>query len=789
MSLSKKTTDSDIVREDKAGINLGNIFTVDANLRLPFGGKAGSVITWESRNPGVMDRTGKITRPEPGAGNRTVTLVATITCGTARDTREFKITVLEKEKPKYITEIRPVQIETVAGNPPLLPMAVITGRDDGSYGTAIVTWDDIDASVYAQAGTFLVEGTVNGTGIRAIANVKVRSADDRVATMSGRSVLSGCSVPSRVAGPFDLHQVTLQESVFTENRDRDYEYLLSRDEDQMLYNFREAAGLDTGKGSPMDGWDAPNCNLRGHTTGHYLSALALAYASSGDDRFKKKIGYIVRELGVCQDAMAASGQFGPGFLSGYSEEQFIKLEQYAKYPEIWAPYYTLHKIMAGLLDCYELAGNVRALEITEKLGDWVYTRLSRLSRGQLAQMWAMYIAGEYGSINETLARLYAITGRQSYFTAAKYFDNDSLFIPMARNVDTLADMHANQHIPGIIGALEVFSVSGEPYYYDVAANFWEMVVGRRIYNIGGTGSGEMFKQADKIARYINDKTAETCATYNMLKLSRGLFFYSPETKYMDYCERALYNHIVASQDQSGPSGGSTYFMPLYPGTQKEYDSDGNSCCHGTGMENHTKYQDSIYFQSEDRTALYVNLYIASELNWKSRGFRIVQTGNFLVDQASTLTVYGSGRLDIKLRIPFWAEKGFTVAVNGARQDIAAAPGSYTTLSREWNSGDEINISIPFPFRLERTPDDPSIAGILYGPLVLVGKSASQEYIELALEESDLSRSIAPAGEPLTFTTNGITLVPNYMAYDIPYHAYFKVGGPEKASAAADGDGA
>lgn len=582
------------------------------------------------------------------------------------------------------------------------------------------------------------------------------------------------TVHKLLTNPFDLNQVILQDRLFISNRDRTYEYLLSINEEQMLYNFRDAALLDTKNVSPMSGWDSPDCNLRGHTIGHYLSALAQAYASSGEDKFKTKLDYIITELQKCQDSMAASGKFSPGFLSGYSEDQFIKLEELTTYPKIWAPYYTLHKIMAGLLDCYTLASNTKAIDICLKLGDWVYARLSRLSKEKLNNMWSLYIAGEFGGMNEVMAKLYSLTGCNDYITAAKFYNNDKLYIPMANNYDTLGDMHANQHIPQIIGALQIFNETKEPYYYDVANNFWSMIIDSHIYNIGGTGSGEMFKPKNKIARYITDKTAETCATYNMLKLSRGLFCYNPEAKYMDYYERALYNHILASQDQSAPNGGSTYFMPLCPGMQKEFDTDENSCCHGTSMENHTKYQDSIYFKSEDMSTLYVNLYIASILNWSEKGFTIIQAGDYLIDQAMSIVVNGIGKLNLKLRIPFWIEKGFSIKINGENQNIKVIPGSYITLSRKWSYGDSIDISMPFSFRLERTPDDFNTASIMYGPLVMVAKSNLNKYIELTLETKDISKSIEPTENALTFTTNGFTLVPNYAAYNFPYHAYFKI---------------
>lgn len=764
--LSTRPNDDAIVKADAEGIYLGNIFTVDSNLDLPAAGTHGASITWASDNEGVIAGDGRVRRPEAGEGNRTVVLTATVTSGKAAVTREFEVTVVEKERPQVITGIDEVYAETFAGIPPKLPYAVITIKEDGSRGAARVKWDVTEASSYAQEGTLKLEGAVDGTALKAVANIKVRTAAPEPATGP---------IPAAVR-PFELGRVQLRDELFAGNRDRSYEYLLSLDDDRLLYNFRAAAGLDTGDAQPMTGWDAPDCRLKGHTTGHYLSALALAYASSGDDRFKRKLDYMVSALGECQEAMAASGKFSPGFLSGYSEEQFDKLEELTTYPTIWAPYYTLHKIIAGLLDCHQLAGSPKALDISKRLGDWVHARLGRLDRDRLNSMWALYIAGEYGGMNEVMARLYELTGKEEYLLCAKYFDNDHLFVPMAANADTLGGMHANQHVPQILGALRIFAVSGEMYYYNIARNFWEMAVGHHLYNIGGIGSGEMFKPPEMIARYITDKTAETCATYNMLKLTRNLFFYSPDAKYMDYYERALYNHIAASQDRSSPSGGSSYFMPLCPGARRSFDTDGNSCCHGTGMENHVKYQDSVYFRSKDEAALFINLYIPSVLEWRERGFNITQTGSYLTDGAVWITVDGSGCLDIKLRVPAWVEKGFTVKINGEEQTVAAVPGSYATLSRSWNRGDRIDISTPPSFRLERTPDDPTIGSLLYGPLVMVAKSGGDRYIELALEGKDISGAVKATADPLTFTVDGITLVPNFAAQDFPYHAYFKMIG-------------
>lgn len=288
--------------------------------------------------------------------------------------------------------------------------------------------------------------------------------------------------------PFPMNQVTLQSGTapFTGNRDREYAYLLFLDNDRMLYNFKVTAGLSTNGAAALGGWDAPDCNLRGHGTGHYLKALAQAYASSGDSQYLTKITYMITELGKCQDAMPGKG-YSAGFLAGYPETQFIQLESLTTYPTIWAPYYTCHKIMAGLLACYQLAGSAQALTIVTKMADWVYGRLSKLSRSLLQQMWTLYIAGEFGGMNETLAELYTITGNANHLTAATLFDNDHLFTPMSNNQDVLNGFHANQHIPQVTGALRVYDQNSNSYYYTIAENFWNMVVGHHIYCIGGTG--------------------------------------------------------------------------------------------------------------------------------------------------------------------------------------------------------------------------------------------------------------------------------------------------------------
>ena len=576
--------------------------------------------------------------------------------------------------------------------------------------------------------------------------------------------------------PFPLNQVTLQSGTapFTGNRDREYSYLLFLDDNRMLYNFRVAAGLSTQGAAALGGWDAPDVLLRGHSTGHYLSGLAQAYASSGNSQFLTKINNMVTQLGLCQDASPSRG-YNTGFLAGYPETQFAQLEQLTPYPTIWAPYYTCHKIMAGLLDCYKLAGSTQALTIVTKMADWVYGRLSKLTASLRAQMWALYIAGEYGGMNEVMAEIYSITGNANHLTAATYFDNTNFFNSLSNNQDVLSGMHANQHIPQITGALKIYDQNGNNFYYNVASNFWEMVTGHHSYVIGGTGVGEMFKGVDQIAAFIVNNTSESCATYNMLKLTRQLFYHNPDAKYMDFYERALYNHILANQDQGAAHGPTTYFMPLNPGGAKGYSNDYSNftCCHGTGMESPTKFQDTIYAYSGE--TLYVNLFIPSTLNWSARSITVTQTTSYPEANTTQLTIGGSGHIALKIRVPSWVQAGWQVTVNGAVQSVTATPGTYATIDRTWSNGDVVVVTMPMAITFEPTPDNANIKAVKYGGVLLCCSWTTSTMPTLN------QASVTATATPLQFnaTVNGstaVTLIPFYKKYSGGYNVYFNATG-------------
>lgn len=575
------------------------------------------------------------------------------------------------------------------------------------------------------------------------------------------------------ARPFPLSRIELLDSPFKDAMDRTCAYLRFLDPDRVLYSFRKNYGLSTLDAEPLGGWEKPDGKLRGHSMGHFLVALSQAYASTGDEVYRTRAEYMITELGKCQD-LAVSRGYSPGYLSAYGEWQFEELEQLQTYPNIWAPYYTQHKIISGLLACYHHLGSTKALDIAKKMGLWIHSRLSRVDPAQLQKMWDIYIAGEFGGMNDVLAELHAITGDKKYIEAAHFFDHDKIFIPCAANHDSLSGNHANQTIPKIIGSLRVFERTDESKYFDIAANFWDMVTGHHMYIIGGTSEGEMFRDPDKIGALLTEKTCETCCTYNMLKLTKQLFMHDPAAGYMDYYERGLYNHILSSQDTRSEHGFTTYFVPLKPGSQKRYsnDYDSFSCCHGTGMENHTKYGESIYFHDDSR--LWVNLFIASELDWREKNITVRQETRFPEEPSSTLIINGSGMFDMKIRRPSWAGEGFSIRINDVDQSIAAVPGSYLTLSRNWKDGDRISVTLPMEIRVEYTPDVADVGGIMVGPILLGGENVNA-LRTITLDSTDPGRAFSrDSDDPLHFTCDSISFVPFYRIHGVPYSVYFKI---------------
>lgn len=598
---------------------------------------------------------------------------------------------------------------------------------------------------------------------------------------------------SLAARPFPLQDVRLLEGPFREAMLRDQKYLLDLDPDRLLHNFRVNAGLPS-RAKPLGGWEAPDVELRGHTVGHYLSALALMYASTGDERFKVRGDGVVADLARVQQASPSRG-FHEGYLSAFPEELIDRVDARKR---VWAPYYTLHKIMAGLLDMYQLAGNRQALDALVKQADWVKFRMDRLSREQQQAM----LMTEHGGMVEVLANLYAVTGDPDHLRVARLFDHAFVLDPLARREDALDGLHANTQIPKVIGAAREYELVGDGRYRDIARFFWERVALHRSYANGGHSDDESFFPVDKFAQHLGASSSETCNTYNMLKLTRHLFSWEPSAGLMDFYERGLYNHILASQDPE--TGGMIYYCPFLPGAFRTYSTPDASfwCCVGTGLENHGKYPDSIFFQGDG--TLFVNLFIASELNWREKGLRVRQETRYPEEDSTRLSFTADTpvRLAVKIRFPAWATSGMTLSVNGAAQAVTGKPGSYVTVNREWKTGDTVQVRLPMTLRTEALPDNPKVVAVLYGPVLLtsdLGKEGLTPAVRygpsappvrrmsmpsvpgLVGDARTLVASIKPvAGSPLTFRTSGvgkpteITFVPFYRAFDVRYAAYLNV---------------
>ncbi|MFC8734139.1 glycoside hydrolase family 127 protein [Luteimicrobium sp. NPDC057192] len=615
-----------------------------------------------------------------------------------------------------------------------------------------------------------------------------------------------------VATPFSLSDVSLAPSVATRSQDQMLNFLRAFPVDRVLAVYRQNAGLDTRGAKAPGGWEgfgaatedawgpddypgranAKTANLlRGHWGGHFLSALALAYSSTGEQVFKDKADQIVSGLGEVQAALAATGRYThPGFLAAYGEWQFSQLEKYAPYGEIWAPYYTCHKIMAGLRDAYQLVDNDQALAIAASMGDWVGSRLDNLPDAQLQKMWGIYIAGEYGGMNEVLADLTAITGDPKYQHTATKFTITNLVDACATGVDTLNGKHANQHIPQFSGYAKMYDLTGDTHYLDAVKGFFGMVVPGRTFAHGGHGQGEMFGPAHTVAGDIGPRNAETCGTYNMLKVARLLYFHTLDPQYMEFYERGVMNHIIGSKRsvESATSPNVTYMYGVNPGTTREYGNMG-TCCGGTGLENHAKYRDSIYFRSSDGNVLYVNLYLASTLDWVEKGFRIVQETAYPRVGATRLTVNGTGRLDLRLRVPGWTRKGYEVRVNGKRQNLKALPGRYVSLDRDWTSGDVVDVSMPLGIRAVPTIDDPTVQSIEWGPTVLLARSSSTEYLTLSLYahmalDGTVDSAFTGTGDGY-FQLGDLTFEPAWSGDNTTYHMYVKRDEPSIVFAGVD----
>ena len=513
---------------------------------------------------------------------------------------------------------------------------------------------------------------------------------------------------------FDLSAVRLLAGPFKTAQQIDAKYMLSLEPDRLLHNFRVNAGLEP-KAPIYGGWESqePWIEIRchGHTLGHYLSACAMMAAATDDAVFANRCEYIVGELAACQQARK------DGLICAFPDNGLQLENSLSGKPIIGVPWYTTHKVMAGLRDTYTYTNNKQALQVLQRLADWIVASSSKVDDEQFEKMLGV----EHGGMNEVLADLYVITGNHAYLELSEKFCHRALLDPLSAGNDTLNGRHSNTQIPKVIGFSRLAEVTGKPKYGNASRFFWHTVVEQRSFATGGNGDGEHFFPTNEFRQHLNSgKTMETCCTHNMLRLTRALFLQSPATQFTDYYERALFNGILASQDPD--SGMMTYFQSTRPGYLKLYCTPTDSfwCCTGTGMENHAKYGEFIY--AHDHDSLYVNLFIASELNWKEKQLRVVQQTQF-PDQASTqLTIHTAAALKhkIKIRKPMWCDQ-MTIKVNGHPAKASTSMDGYVALERTWRNNDVITVDFPMRLHLQALPQNNDIAAIMYGPIVMAAR--------------------------------------------------------------------
>lgn len=514
--------------------------------------------------------------------------------------------------------------------------------------------------------------------------------------------------------PFNLSEVRLLGGPFKQAQETDKKYMLSLDADRLLAPYLKEAGLKP-KAPSYGNWE--NTGLDGHIGGHYLSALALMYASTGDAKVKDRMEYMIAELDKCQV------KNGDGYLAGIPGGKEIWKEIKAgnirsssfSLNGKWVPLYNIHKIYAGLYDAYAVAGNAKAKEMLLKLTDWCIDLVSNLSDQQVQEL----LKSEHGGLNETFAHVYAITGNQKYLQLAKRFSDQSILNPLLKNTDALNGLHANTQIPKVIGFEQIALLDKDPSWANAAAFFWKTVVEHRTVAIGGNSVREHFHPANNFSSMTESREGpETCNSYNMLKLTKQLFLAAPSNTYLDYYERTLYNHILSSQR---PGGGFVYFTPMRPGHYRTYSSPQESfwCCVGSGLENHGKYGELIY--AHGKNDLYVNLFIPSTLNWKEKGIQLTQQTLFPDAENTTikLQLKNKQRFALHLRQPAWIENGkMTVLVNGKKVTFKSGTNGYASIDRVWATGDVLNISLPMYTTTEFMPDGSDWVAFLRGPVVL-----------------------------------------------------------------------
>jgi hypothetical protein len=590
------------------------------------------------------------------------------------------------------------------------------------------------------------------------------------------------------ARPFALEDVRLLDSPFKTAMDHNAKWLLDLEPDRFLSWFRKEAGLEP-KAPAYEGWEQNT--IAGHSLGHYLSACAMMYAATSDKRFRDRTDYIVDELALCQKANNSGYMSAfPGGKTALAEVSRGEIRSKGfDLNGIWVPWYTQHKLMAGLRDTYEYTHNPKALAVWTAHADWIVDLLKNLTPDQ----WQKMLACEHGGTNETFADLYGITGDTKYLDTARKFYHKAVLDPLSLRQDALAGLHANTQIPKIIGSARIHELTADPKFATIASFFWDTVVGHYTYANGGNSANEHFAQPDHLAQNMHD-TTETCNTYNMLKLTRHLFAWQPDAKYIDYYERALINHILAHQHPED-GGRIVYKGFLDMPAKKSFSHPTKSfwCCVGTGMENHTKYADTIYFHSND--TLFVNLFIPSVLTWKDKSLTLTQKTDFPEDGSVTFSFACDkpAAISLKIRKPYWTESP-TIILNGKKLESTIGPDGCIELNRIFTNGDTVGLDLPMTLHTSTLPDMPNRTAFLCGPTLLAAELTPLpiQPVLVSPDTPSLLKSFRRT-PPLHFTSDNIgyqvidsqyktcpiNLIPLYTIAEQPYTVYVDVFTPQE----------
>lgn len=718
---------------------------------------------------------------------------------------------------RTISKVEAISVDCPEGTAPRLPNLVWVTYSDGYSEYRQVRWAnaplaDEQAEADAQKhpagsqyeiGGFVIGDETTDNGYPVKAQIKV--------------VAEGYQAPEKeVAHTFSLADVSIDgDNRLTHNRDEAIREICSWDVTQQLYNYRDTYGLSTEGYTKSDGWDSPDTKLKGHGSGHYMSAIAQAYAVATNPEQKailrKNITRMVNELRECQEKTFVYNKelkrnweardfapeaelremkgtwdafdeykkhpelYGYGYINAIPAQHCALIEMYRAYNNsdwVWAPYYSVHKQLAGLIDIATYFDDKeicdKALLIAKDMGLWVWNRMHyrtyvkqdgtqderRAKPGNRYEMWDMYIAGEVGGMSESLARLSEMVSnpdeKAKLLEAANCFDAPKFYDPLSKNIDDIRTRHANQHIPMIIGALRSYKSNQKPYYYNLAENFWRLVQGRYMYAMGGVGNGEMFRQpyTQILSMATNGLQEgeseaypdinETCCAYNLVKLSKDLNCYNPDNaQYLDYIERTLYNQIIGSLNPDQYQTCYQYAVGLNATKPFGNETPQSTCCGGTGSENHTKYQQSAYFANDN--TLWVGLYMPTTLHWKEKGVTIKQDCLWPAQHSAIKITEGEGDFTLKLRVPYWATQGFSIKVNGKEVAKSYQPSTYVELEQKhWKVGDVVEIDMPFSKHIEYGADKLSsdvasldgtplktswVGTLMYGPLVMAGTGA------------------------------------------------------------------